>query len=182
MTSREKIRHVKTIYRMFSRDVTGFEFFPRKLVSAILVSLRGSSLMWSPVIYDPFTSEKICKEKDNAPQLSEYANTLDPLVKKRYMQKIAYIGVDPFLASYQNYDAECLPPTESIDLVSYLVLKPATIVRNNLKSLKVFQHITSWSLDLYKVSTDLSLPANIIINFKSNSLQLRKITMTFCCL
>ena len=114
--------------------------------------------------------------------MSEYANTLDPLVKKRYMQKIAYIGVDPFLASYQNYDAECLPPTDSIDLVSYLVLKPATIVRNNLKSLKVFQHITSWSLDLYKVSTDLSLPANIIINFNSNSLQVGKITMTFCSL
>ena len=77
------------------------------------------------------------KEKDNAPQLSEYANTLDPLVNKRYMQKISCIGVDPFLTSYQNYDAECLPPTEPIDLISYLVLKPATIVRNNLKPLKV---------------------------------------------
>ena len=57
-------------------------------------------------------------EKDNAHQLSEYANTLDPLIKKRYMQKIAYIGVDPFLISCQNYHADCLPPTESIDLVS----------------------------------------------------------------
>ena len=55
------------------------------------------------------------KEKDNAPQLSEYVITLDPLVKKRCMQKIACIGVDPFLISYQNYDAECLSPTESID-------------------------------------------------------------------
>ena len=44
-----------------------------------------------------------------------------------------------------------------------LFLKPATIVRNNLKPLKVFKHITNWSLDLYKVSTHLSLPANIII-------------------
>ena len=63
------------------------------------------------------------KEKDNAPQLSEFANTLDPVVKKRYIQKIACIGVDHFLTSYQNYDAECLPPTESIDLVSHLVLE-----------------------------------------------------------
>ena len=97
------------------------------------------------------------KEKDDAPQLSEYANTLDPLVKKqlkkRYMQKIACIGVDPFLISCQKYYAECLPPTESIDLVSYLVL--------NLRPLKVFKHITSWSLDLYKVSSDLSLPVSM---------------------
>ena len=63
------------------------------------------------------------KEKDDAPQLSECANTLDSLVKKRYMQKIACIGVDPFLISCQKYYAECLPPTESIDLVSYLVLE-----------------------------------------------------------
>ena len=62
------------------------------------------------------------KEKDNAPQLSGYANTLDPLVKKGCIQKIACIGVDPFLTSYQNYDAEC-PPAESIDLVLYLVLE-----------------------------------------------------------
>ena len=63
------------------------------------------------------------KQKDNAPQLSEYANTFDPLVKKRYMQKIVCIGVDPFLISYQNYDAECLPPTKLIDHVSYVVLE-----------------------------------------------------------
>ena len=90
---------------MFLRDVTGFEFFPRKLVSAMLVSLRGSSLLRSPVIYDPFTSftsEKMSKEKDNAVQLSEYANTLDPLVKKRYLQKIACIGVDP--SDYERED------------------------------------------------------------------------------
>ena len=63
------------------------------------------------------------KQKDNAPELSEYANTFDPLVKKRYMQKIVCIGVDLFLISYQNYDAECLPPTELIDHVSYVVLE-----------------------------------------------------------
>lgn len=65
----------------------------------------------------------MAKVKDNAPQLSEYAIMLDPLAKKRYMQKIVCIGVDPFLISYQNYDAECLPPTESIDFVSYPVLE-----------------------------------------------------------
>jgi len=76
------------------------------------------------------------KEKYNAPQLSEYANTLDPLVKERYMQKIACIGVDPFLISYQNYDAECLPPTESIDLVSYLVLETSYYTKEQFKAFK----------------------------------------------
>ena len=38
------------------------------------------------------------KEKDDAPQLSEYANKLDPLVKKRYMQKIAC----SFIVSFFN--------------------------------------------------------------------------------
>ena len=124
------------------------------------------------------------KEKDNAPQLSEYANTLDPLVKKRYMQKVACIGVDLFLTSYQNYDAERLPPTVSIDLVSYLVLETSCYSKEQIKTFKSLKlkHITSWSLDLYKESTNLSLPANIIINFNTNSLQLGKVTMIFCCL
>ena len=76
--------------------------------------------------------------KDNAPKLSEYANTLDPLVKKRYMQKIACIAVDTFLISYQNYDAECLPPTESIDLVS-LALETSYYTKEQFKALKRLQ-------------------------------------------
>ena len=79
------------------------------------------------------------KEKDHAPQLSEYANTLDPFVKKRYMQIIACIGVDPFLTSYQNYDAECLLPTESIDFVSYLVLQTSYYSKEQFKTFKRFQ-------------------------------------------
>ena len=86
------------------------------------------------------------KEKDNAPQLSEYANTLDPLVKKRYMQKIVCIGVGPFLTSYQNYDAECLPPTVSTDLVSYLVLETRYYSKEQFKtfkSLKTYNQLVS---------------------------------------
>ena len=76
------------------------------------------------------------KQKDNAPQLSEYANTLVPLVKKRYMQKIACIGVNSFLISYQNYDAECLPPTKSIDLVLYPVLESSDYTKEQFKAFK----------------------------------------------
>ena len=79
------------------------------------------------------------KEKDDAPQLSECANTLDPLVKKRYMQKIACIGVDPFLISCQKYYAECLPPTDSIDLVSYLVLETSHYNKEQFKAFKSLQ-------------------------------------------
>ena len=79
------------------------------------------------------------KEKDNSPQLSEYTNTLDPFAKKGYMQKIAYIGVDPFLTSHQNYDAECLPSTESIDLVWYLVLETSYYSKEQFKTFKSLQ-------------------------------------------
>ena len=103
------------------------------------------SLCWCPFAAQvscdlrSFTLEKMSKEKDNAPQLSEYANTVDPLVKKRYMQKRACIGVDPFLTSYQNNDAEFLPSTESIDLVSYLVLETSYCSKAQFKTFKILQ-------------------------------------------
>ena len=78
-------------------------------------------------------------EDDKAPQLSEYANTRDPLVKKRYMQKIAYIGIDSFLISGKNYDVECLPPIESIDFVSYLVLETSYYTKEQIKAFKSLQ-------------------------------------------
>ena len=55
------------------------------------------------------------------------------------MQKIACIGVDPFLISCQKYDAECLPPTESIDLVSYLVLETSHYTKEQFKAFKSLQ-------------------------------------------
>ena len=56
------------------------------------------------------------------------------------MQKIACIGVDLFLISYQSYDAECLPPTaELIDLVSYLVLETIYYTKEQFKALKSLQ-------------------------------------------
>ena len=78
-------------------------------------------------------------EDDKAPQLSEYTNNLDPLVKKRYMEKIACIGIDPFLISGKNYDVECLPPIESIDLVSYLVLETSYYTKEEFKAFKSLQ-------------------------------------------
>ena len=116
------------------------------------VPSRLINLLWSTVIYIT---------KDVAPQLSEYANTLSPLVKKRYMQKIAYIGVDPFVIFHaKNTMPNVFLPPSRLTSFRILFLKPVTTIRNNLRPLKVFKHITSWSLDLYKVSTDLSLPVS----------------------
>ena len=55
------------------------------------------------------------------------------------MQKIACIGVDPFLISCQKYYPDCLPPTESIDLVSYLVLETSHYTKEQFKAFKSLQ-------------------------------------------
>ena len=35
-------------------------------------------------------------------------------VLKRYYEKIKLVGIDPFLLSEKDFDAECLPPVEAI--------------------------------------------------------------------
>ena len=120
---------------MFSRDVTAFKIFPRKL---------------PPPYWCPFKArvscdlQKMSLEDDKAPKLSEYTNALDPPVKKRYMQKIACIGVDPFLISGKNYDVECLPSIESIDFVSYLVLETSYYTKEQFKAFKSLQAVGLW--------------------------------------
>ena len=49
--------------------------------------------------------------------LSDYANTLGPHVKKRHLEKISCVGIDPVLIPDKPYDPECLSPVESIDRV-----------------------------------------------------------------
>ena len=126
------------MYRVFSRDVTKFKIFPRKLPPPC----------WCPFVaykiscdLRSFTLQKMSKEKDDAPQLSEYANTLDPLVKKRYMQKIACIGVDPFHA--KNTMPNVFLPPSRLTSFPILFLKPVTTLRSNLRPLKAFKHTTS---------------------------------------
>ena len=55
------------------------------------------------------------------------------------MQKIACIGIDPFLISGKNYNVECLAPIESIDLVSYLVLETSYYTKEQFKAFKSLQ-------------------------------------------
>ena len=47
--------------------------------------------------------------------LSDYANNLDPRVKKRFYEKISSVGIDPILIPDKAYDPHCLPRVESMD-------------------------------------------------------------------
>lgn len=55
--------------------------------------------------------------------LSNYASNRDPHAKERYSEKISCVGINPILIPEKIYDPECLPPVESMDLLSFLVLE-----------------------------------------------------------
>eukprot|EP00795_Rhopilema_esculentum_P001003 gene1003-10782_t len=78
--------------------------------------------------------------------LSNYAKKLENHVLKRYMEKIAYIGVDPMLIPDSSFDPECLPPVEATDLLSYLVLDTSYYTKTQFKafrSLQAYNHMIS---------------------------------------
>ena len=66
------------------------------------------------------TQENEVKSSDNMSEkacipLSDYANKLEPKVKKRYLEKTSAIGIDPVLIEGKNFQPDCLPPVESTD-------------------------------------------------------------------
>jgi hypothetical protein len=72
--------------------------------------------------------------------------SLDPLVKKRYTEKISVIGIDPVLIPEENLTAECFPPVEATDLVSYLVLDTSFYTKKqfkNFRSLHAYNQMVS---------------------------------------
>ena len=70
------------------------------------------------------------------PILSEYCAKLEDNVKRRYVEKIAEIGVDPVTIPDQQFDTECLPPIEAMDLLSYLVLETSFYTKEQFKAYK----------------------------------------------
>ena len=62
-------------------------------------------------------------EQKPAIPLSAYANKLEKRVRKRYLEKIAAIGIDSVLIEGKNFEPDCLPPVESTHLLFYLVLE-----------------------------------------------------------
>ena len=78
--------------------------------------------------------------------LGDYAKCLDSKVEERYREKISPIGTDPFIISYKTFDPECLPPVESVNLVSYLVLETSHYLQEQfkaLRSLQAYNHMVS---------------------------------------
>ena len=62
-----------------------------------------------------------------ANHLSDYANNLDPFVKKRYYEKISSVGIGHILIPDKAYDSDCLPRVESLDFrLSLLVLETSS--------------------------------------------------------
>ena len=71
--------------------------------------------------------------------LSDYANNLDPHVKKRYCKKISCIGIDPILIPDKVYHPGCLPRVESTDLLSFLVLETSYYSKDQFKAFRRLQ-------------------------------------------
>jgi hypothetical protein len=68
--------------------------------------------------------------------LSEYAKSLESLVRKRYIEKISVIGMDPLFILEEKLSTECLPPVEAADLVSYLVLETSFYTKDQFKNFR----------------------------------------------
>ena len=88
------------------------------------------------------TAENLANEKKGNScssielKLSEYARKLDDHVKRRYMEKISVIGVDPCLIPEEKFNPEVLPPVEATDLLSYLVLDSSFYTKQQFKSFR----------------------------------------------
>ena len=49
-------------------------------------------------------------DKDSNLILSAYATSLESSIKKRYIEKISVISMDPLLFPLQKYTSKCFPP------------------------------------------------------------------------
>ena len=77
---------------------------------------------------------------ENCNLLSEYAKQLDLHVRKRHLQKISVIGIDPVLIPKEKLEPECnLPPVEAADLLSFLVLETSYYIKDQFKAFKSLQ-------------------------------------------
>ena len=96
-------------------------------------------------------SQENCNEdldslSKDIPVLSEYTKGLETHVKRRYLQKISLVGVDPASIPSDQFDPECLPSIEATDLVSYVVLETNYYTKEQLKcskSLEAYNQMAS---------------------------------------
>ena len=55
------------------------------------------------------------------------------------LEKISCVGIDPVLIPDITYDPECLPPVESMDLLSFLVPDTSYYSKNQFKAYRSLQ-------------------------------------------
>ena len=94
--------------------------------------------------------------------LSEYAEKLDGNGKKRYVEKISEVGVDPLLIPDHKLDPECLPPIEVSDL---LVLDTSYYTNKQFKafrSLQAYNQMVSGFISSVQGKNMLLLPKSDI--------------------
>ena len=78
--------------------------------------------------------------------LSAYGDSLQGNIKRRFIEKISVICFDPFLIPREKCTPECLPPVESYDLLSYLVLDRSFYTKEqfkNFSNLFAYSHMVS---------------------------------------
>ena len=68
--------------------------------------------------------------------ISEYVKKLEPRVRRRYLEKISVIGIDPVLIEGKHFQPDCLPPVESTDLLCYLVLETSFYTQQQFKAFR----------------------------------------------
>ena len=74
--------------------------------------------------------------------LSNYSQELQVSDKRRYLEKISSIGVDPYLVSSYKLSRNIFPPIICTDIFAYLVLKVSFCTTEGFTSFR--------SLDAYK--------------------------------
>ena len=97
-------RHIYTIVSVL---MTSQKFLKRG--AAILEEWR-SDVLFNMVATEVCPSEKITNANF---LLSAYGDSLQGNIKRRYIEKISVIGLDPFLIPQEKCNPECLPPVES---------------------------------------------------------------------
>ena len=118
--------------------------------------------------------------------LSSYADNLKPEAKDQYLRKISTIGgADPFVKPVPGEIADCVPPVEAYDLVSYLhvVLQTSFVTSVQFKAhkgLEAYNHFVSgWIKEVntrkicgkYLTVGRVSLPASKWLLYKLLILQ-----------
>ena len=105
------------------------------------------------MVFRPHESEvndlnNACENREKKPSipLSVYANKLEEKVKKRYVEKISAIGIDPVLIEGKNFEPDCLPPVEST-----LFWRRVIIRNSNLKHFETYKRTIRWYPDLFQV-------------------------------